>query len=137
MFAVPDNENIYDLTPTQEAMLLYALYAPESQAYFEQVTYSHHGPLNVSAFISAWQRVIDRYAILRTSFCWDHGERPLQVVHSRAELPFEQCDWRHLSGAQQQQQLESFLDEDRKRGFDLAKAPLLRLTLIQTATFVM
>lgn len=132
MFAVADNENIYDLTPTQEAMLLYALYAPESQAYFEQFAYSYQGPLNVSAFITAWRRVIDRYAILRTSFCWDHGERPLQVVHSHAELPFEQCDWRHLSVAQQQQQLESFLDEDRNRGFDLAKAPLLRLALIQT-----
>ena len=47
MSTLAENENVYDLTPTQQAMLLYALYAPESQAYFEQVTYSHQGPLNV------------------------------------------------------------------------------------------
>jgi surfactin family lipopeptide synthetase C len=133
MSTLVDNENIYDLTPTQQAMLLYALYAPASQAYFEQVTYSYHGPLNVPAFISAWQRIIDRYAILRTSFCWDNGERPVQTVHSQVELPFEQRDWRDVPTLNQQQQLASFLEEDRNRGFDLAKAPLIRLTLIQTA----
>jgi hypothetical protein len=73
MSTLAENENVYDLTPTQQAMLLYALYAPESQAYFEQVTYSHHGPLNISAFISAWQRVVDPNANQPTTLCWDKG----------------------------------------------------------------
>ncbi len=130
---VANYENVYELTPTQQAMLVYALYAPESKAYFEQFCYSYHGQLDLPAFAQAWQRVIDRHAILRTTFCWEDGDRPLQMVRPRVELPIERRDWRNLSSLEQQEQLALFLEEDRNRGFDLSKAPLIRVALIQTA----
>ena len=120
------------MTPTQQAMLIYALYAPSSAAYFEQLCYSYRGQLNTHAFTEAWQRVIDRHAILRTCFRWEDGGHALQVINSRAELPLQLLDWHDLSTATQQERLAQFLAEDRERGFDLAQAPLLRLSLIQT-----
>jgi len=128
-----DQQEVYELTPTQQAMLIYALYAPPSAAYFEQFCYRYRGPLNTQAFAAAWQRVIDRHPILRTSFRWEDGDHPLQVVNPRAELPLQLLDWRNLSTTTQPEQLTKFLVEDRERGFDLAQAPLIRVSLIQTA----
>ena len=41
-----DQDNVFDLTPTQEAMLLYSIYAPKSAAYFEQFCYAYRGALH-------------------------------------------------------------------------------------------
>ena len=68
MMNTATNETSYELTPTQEAMLLYSLYAPNSPAYLEQFGYAYRGSLNVPTFKSAWQRLIDRHSSLRTSF---------------------------------------------------------------------
>ena len=126
-------EDIYELSPTQQGMLFYALYDPKAGAYFEQITYSFHGVLNVPAFERAWQHVMDRHPILRTSFFWEDVDKPLQVVHRQVKLPLERDDWRGLSPVEQQERLEHFLQTDRDRYFDLSEAPLMRLTLIQVA----
>src|SRR6185436_8917543 len=124
-------EDRYDLTPTQEAMLLYALYAPNSPAYFEQFCYSYSGALNVSALVSACQRVIDRHSILRTSFSWDGENRPQQTVHESATLPFTFCDWTDAGASEQEDRLASFVAHDQQLGFDLTQAPLFRLAVIK------
>ncbi|HKP35521.1 MAG TPA: amino acid adenylation domain-containing protein [Pyrinomonadaceae bacterium] len=121
----------HDLTPTQEAMLLYALYAPKSPAYFEQFCYTYSGPLNVSALVAACQRAVDRHSILRTSFSWDGENRPLQTVHENATLPFTFCDWSDVGAAEQESRLASFLAADQQFGFDLSQAPLFRLAIIK------
>ena len=38
---IAEENQIHELTPTQQAMLIYSLYAPESKAYFEQVCYTY------------------------------------------------------------------------------------------------
>ena len=106
----------YELTPTQQAMLLFSLYAPNSPAYFEQFCYSYHGLLDVPAFTSAWQRVIHRHPSLRTSFCWDDERGPRQTVHEHAKLPFTFLDWQHLNDAEQAERLTEFLASDIRRG---------------------
>jgi amino acid adenylation domain-containing protein len=129
---VENSNEVYELTPTQQAMLIYSLYAPRSKAYFEQVCYSYEGPLDTRAFAQAWQQIVNRHAILRTSFSWDDSEHLIQIVHSHAALPFEEQDWRELPASQQQDRLEQFLQHDSSRGFDLAKPPLLRVAVLQT-----
>lgn len=113
-------------------MLLYSLYAPESPAYFEQCCYHYRGPLNVDVFKSAWQKVIDRHSSLRTSFHWT-DDNAHQIVNERAELPFKFLDWRDLDAAERDERLREFLEADRREGFDVSKAPLLRVTLAQAA----
>ena len=111
----------YELTPTQQAMLLFSLYAPNSPAYFEQFCYSYCGPLDVPAFKTAWQLVIDRHPSLRTSFRWDDENGPRQIAHEHAELPFTFLDWRGLEDGEQAEQLTEFLAADIRRGFDLSQ----------------
>jgi amino acid adenylation domain-containing protein/FkbM family methyltransferase len=124
-------EDIYLLSPMQEGMVFHTLLAPESRVYFQQESYSLHGPLDVSALRQAWQQVIDRHPILRTSFVWERRDKPLQIVHRKIELPWEQKDWREFAKPEQQEHLKSFLQADQEQGFNLSKTPLIRLTLIQ------
>jgi amino acid adenylation domain-containing protein len=124
--------NIYELTPTQEAMLLYSMYAPKSAAYFEQFCYAFRGALDVPAFKLAWQTVIDRHPILRTAFSWN-DETPQQALRDNVELPFAFHDWRQIAASEHKDQLKDFLESDRARGFDVSKAPLVRVAALQTA----
>ncbi len=90
-------EDIYELSPMQQGMLFHTLYAPGSEVYFNQLSYALHGDLNVSAFRQAWQQIVDRHSVLRTSFYWEDLDKPVQVVHRRGALSLEQQDWRDLS----------------------------------------
>ncbi len=123
-------EDAYPLSPTQQGMLFHHLFAPASTAYFEQVSWSLHGELDVAALQRAWTGVIEVHPILRTSFAWESLDEPLQLVQRRAECSFEQHDWREVSSDQQPTRLESYLEADRDRGFDLVTPPL-RFTLIR------
>ena len=123
-------EDIYPLSPMQQGMLFHSLYAPDSGVYIIEVSFEIHGKLNIVAFEKAWQVAIDRYPVLRTAFVWDKVEKPLQIVGTKVKLPFISIDWLSLEQSKQKQQLEELLQNQRKQGFNLAKAPLMRLILI-------
>jgi amino acid adenylation domain-containing protein/non-ribosomal peptide synthase protein (TIGR01720 family) len=126
-------EDIYELSPMQQGMLFHTLAAPNSGMYFEQLSCTLQGNLDVSKFKQAWQRVVERHPILRTAFFWEGLEKPYQVVYRRVDLPWEVQDWCELSPQEQEKQLEAFLKADRERGFELSRSPLIRLTLIRIA----
>ena len=126
-------EAIYPLSPMQEGMLFHTLSAPKSGGYFQQLCYTLHGAVDVSAFERAWQRVVDRHPVLRTLFTLKGRDKPLQVVRRQVKLPWEHQDWRGRSPNQQQEQLASFLQADRARGFELSRAPLMCVSLIRLA----
>ena len=114
-------EDSYPLSPVQQGMLFHSLYAPHSGVYIQQLVCTLHEDLNVSAFKRAWQRVIERYDILRTSFRLEGLEEPLQWVHRDVPLTLEERDWRGLSGTEQENRLETYLREDRMRGFEITQ----------------
>ncbi len=124
-------EDIYELSPMQEGLLFHTLYEPDSSVYFEQLNHLMYGKIDIPAFERAWQQVVDRHPILRTSFHWDDIEKPLQVVHRQVKLPFEWQDWRRLYAAEQEERFDAYLKADRVRGFKLQEAPLMRLALLQ------
>ncbi|MEH2238171.1 amino acid adenylation domain-containing protein, partial [Nostoc sp.] len=124
-------ESVYPLSSMQQGILFHSLYAPESGVYFEQITLSLKGNLNVIAFESAWQKIVDRYSILRTFFIWENRPFPLQVVLNQATLPWSNLDWSSFLSAEQQQQLSELLQRERQKGFVLNQAPLMRCTLIK------
>ncbi|HEX7184126.1 MAG TPA: amino acid adenylation domain-containing protein [Thermoanaerobaculia bacterium] len=124
-------EDVYPLSPMQRGLLFQSLYAPESEAYFEQLNLELLGQLHPDAFRKACQRVLDRHPILRTSFVWEELEEPLQVVRRRVELPWEELDWRGEPAKGGTGRLEEHLATDRCRGFDPARVPLMRASLIR------
>ncbi|HEX6289176.1 MAG TPA: condensation domain-containing protein, partial [Herpetosiphonaceae bacterium] len=122
-------QDIYKLSPIQQGLLYHNLYAPESAVYFEQFSWSAPGSLNIEAFERAWQHVVNRHPILRTSFFWEDLDEPLQLVHRRATLPIEHHDWSGCPPEELPQRLAEFLRADRQRGFELTEAPLMRLSI--------
>src|SRR3546814_9843988 len=71
--------------------------------------------------ISDWSSVVCSSVLLEA--------RPLQVVQRRVPLPFSVQTWPSFVPAR----LQALLAEDQARGFELERAPLVRLTLIRIA----
>src|SRR6266540_4965843 len=107
--SVEQIEDIYPLSPMQAGMLFHSLYAPESGVYVGQFSWKIQGTLDIVAFTEAWQRLVDRYPVLRSSCVWEELEEPLQVVRRRATLPLQRLDWRELPSGEQQTRLAQFL----------------------------
>lgn len=124
-------EDTYGLTPLQAGMLFHSLDAPNSGTYLNQQSYTLRGHLDLLAFRHAFERVIARHQVLRTAFAWDASREPRQVVHRRAELPWEEHDWRELSRDEQERRLADLRRSSRRQDFDLSRPPLMRLTLVR------
>ncbi|HVR98715.1 MAG TPA: condensation domain-containing protein, partial [Thermoanaerobaculia bacterium] len=126
-------ESAYALSPLQEGILFHSLYEAERGVYLTQFGCVFAGQLDVEAFGLAWRRIVERHPILRTAFAWKNTRRPLQVVGREVRLPFVTEDWSDLPRREQERRWQDFLTADRKRGFDLARAPLMRLALVREA----
>jgi amino acid adenylation domain-containing protein/non-ribosomal peptide synthase protein (TIGR01720 family) len=126
-----DITDAYALTPMQEGMLFHSLYEPGSSLYFTQLACRIQGPLDDVAFRRAWEEVVQRHAVLRTSFIWEDLKAPVQVVHNHAELPWQEEDWRDSGHEEQQRKWNELLQQQRERGLDLLRAPLMRLALVR------
>ncbi|HVF90030.1 MAG TPA: condensation domain-containing protein, partial [Blastocatellia bacterium] len=123
-------EDVYPLTPVQQGMLFHTMYDPASGMYVENLSWTLKGNLNVPAFEGAWQQVIDRHPILRSAFFGEGLDEPLQVVRLQVKVPLEKLDWSGLPESEKERRLSDLIKEERRRGFELARAPLMRLTLV-------
>ncbi len=125
---VRDVEGLYPVTPMQEGMLLRALHSPEPD---EQLVLILRGEVDEEALERAWQHVVASHSVLRTSFQWRGLEHPLQWVRERVRWAVERQDWRSFGSSGAEEHLRSWLESDRKRGFEADRAPLLRVTSIR------
>ena len=96
-----------------------------------QGIYTLEGKVDIPSFKLSWQKVLNSNPIFRTAFFWKDGKIPFQYVLEFVEVPFKVIDCQGLKEEEQKKNLDAFLKKDRKRGFDLSKPPLFRLTLIQ------
>jgi len=124
-------EDIYRLSPVQHGMLFHTVYAPATAVYFEQFCPAYGQGFDAAAFERAWQQTLDRHPVLRTAFLWEDLEEPVQVVHRKVVLPVDHQDWRGLPAAEQRRRLAEYMAADRRRGFELARPPLLRLGVVR------
>jgi amino acid adenylation domain-containing protein/non-ribosomal peptide synthase protein (TIGR01720 family) len=129
--AVPDVEDLYPLSPVQQGMLFHSLSEPDSGVYVEQLVLDLEGDLDVRRFADCWRQVVARHAVLRTAFLWQGVSQPLQAVALDAEPSFLCEDWRRLGVEERELRLAKYLAEDRERGFELDRPPLLRFLLLR------
>jgi amino acid adenylation domain-containing protein len=122
----------YSLSPMQQGMVFHSAYDPAAGFYLQQMICTLREDLDVTALHKAWQYVVQRHSILRTTFRWE-AEAPLQEVHDTVMLDLNEQDWRGRSRSEQAASLEEFLKADRRQGFELTKPPLMRLALFQLA----
>src|SRR5262245_5745921 len=126
-------EDLYPLSPMQQGMLFHSLYDPKAGTYVLQMICRLRGDLDVTAFEQAWQRVMGRHPVLRTAMVGESLEEPAQLVLRNVQLALKREDWCDIGPAAHEAHFEAFLRADRARGFELSKAPLMRLALIQLA----
>lgn len=124
-------EDIYPLAPLQKGMYFHSLFAQTKGEYITQLALTLEGQWNPSRWISAWEQLIARHDILRTSF-WSKGlEEPHQVIHESVPLQVKQMDWQHIAPEEQRVFLSNWMKKDQVDPFDLASAPLMRVAFIQ------
>ncbi|AKJ04229.1 non-ribosomal peptide synthase protein (TIGR01720 family)/amino acid adenylation domain-containing protein [Archangium gephyra] len=124
-------EDLYPLSPLQKGLLFHVLHASSADMYLNQLSWELEGPLDVTAVARAWQETVDRHTSLRTGFLWEGLEEPLQVVMRHAQLPIHSEDWREVPSSEFEARFAAWIAEDRRQGFELERAPLLRLALLR------
>ncbi|MEM9603316.1 MAG: condensation domain-containing protein [Pseudomonadota bacterium] len=122
--------DIYPLSPLQSGLLFHALASENDGVYVVQYTCQLRGQLDQDHLRTAIENTVQRHPVLRTAVLWEGLDEPLQVVRSTVALPWDTADWRGFTHEEQAAFLADYLSEDRQRGFDLSRAPLLRVALI-------
>jgi amino acid adenylation domain-containing protein/non-ribosomal peptide synthase protein (TIGR01720 family) len=128
-----DIEDVYGLSPLQQGMLFQTLSNQNSKLYFQQLNCTLRGKVDIPTLKRAWDRVAERHVVLRTSFAWVGVKKPVQIVHRHRPLDWVELDWRNLDVTEQKIALVEYAQADQERGYDMSKAPLMRLALIRLA----
>ncbi|MBB6498037.1 non-ribosomal peptide synthase/polyketide synthase [Pedobacter cryoconitis] len=122
-------ESIYRLGGLQEGMLFHDLYN-EKGAFTEQLSCDLMS-LQTAAFIQSWESLVEQHSILRTGFNHDVFSLPVQCVYKEVSLPVTLLDYRNMSSDEQEEAIREYEQTDRRKGFNLESAPLIRICLIQ------
>ena len=125
-------EDRYPLSSLQQGMLYHAITEPNSGVDIEQMVITLHEWVAAERLISAWQRLVSKHPILRTSFQWEGltGE-PQQLVWAAVKVSFDHQDLTQQFPESQNAILKQWLLEDRRKGFVMDKPPLMRWTLFR------
>ncbi|MBD2776534.1 non-ribosomal peptide synthetase/type I polyketide synthase [Iningainema tapete] len=97
-------------------------------AYGMPSAYQFIGDLNIAAFENAFQHLIERHEILRTTFTLIDNE-PRQVVHEHMNFAVQQINL--MECEEQEKNLAEALDNNAKTTFDLSAGPLLKVNLLK------
>ncbi|MFB2836724.1 non-ribosomal peptide synthetase, partial [Floridanema evergladense] len=114
----------YPLSYGQQALWLLYQIAPESVAYNIFITAKINSPLNISAFITVWNKIVERHPILRTTYT-SHEGKPLQQINEAQELSIELIDASHWS----EDYLKERIFAETDRPFNLETDSVLRINL--------
>lgn len=125
-------EKILPLTPMQSGMLFHSLMDRGSTAYFEQMSFDIEGVLNTGLFTESCKILSKRYEVLRTVFLYENVDKPLQIVLDEGKIDVILHYISLNSDEEKVELIEKYKQNDKKRGFDLSKDALMRMTVIKT-----
>ncbi|MCP4147611.1 MAG: hypothetical protein GY757_07665, partial [bacterium] len=127
----PVIDKIYPLAPMQEGMLFHYLYNNDSQAYLEQSVIDISGQLDPVALEKALKNLVQRHDALRTLFIHKETDQPLQVVLKERPPALFFQDISQMPPEEKERFINTFIKEDRQKGFDLSEDHLLRVAVLQ------
>ena len=107
-----------ELSPLQRGMLAVCLTSSHSGADILQVVIRSRHALPPGDVDAVWQQRVDEVEALRVELSWEGRRQPVQRVARAATV----------ESARAAMPLQQFLQADRRRGFDLSRAPLMRVT---------
>lgn len=122
--------DIWSPTAMQEGMLFHSRAAGQAAGlYLEQIVATIEGPCDEVLLAKAWSLTYARHDALHVGFTHCGTGQPVQLVHYPRPL-----EWtvREIPETERPDEaLERFLAEDRARGFDLERPPLMRFTMLR------
>jgi amino acid adenylation domain-containing protein len=119
----------YRLSSMQKAILLAGLSAPEAGLGVVQMVVDFHEPVECDLLLLAWRWVYSWHPVLRVRFDWPPGHEPRQQVQEQTAGGWQYLDWRSEADGRFDQRLLTWLAQDRKRGFALRNAAMMRHSL--------
>lgn len=128
-------EKIYGLTSLQEGILFYKLLNPNSAEYILQFSVQYNdGIIDESNVYESLKLLYMKHDVLRTAFSiFDSSSKPLQIILKNKEPELNSIDLRNETD--KISSMESIISSDLKRGFDLEKDSLFRVTIIRLNTY--
>ncbi|MBK8552599.1 MAG: AMP-binding protein [Ignavibacteria bacterium] len=122
-----EQENsFYPLSYGQRALFFLYLNSPESSSYNVAFTARILSKIDLDSLRKAFQKLINRHPVLRTTFLFKEG-KPVQEVHVYREISIEEIDATGLSEEQLYQQVK----EAYSVPFDLENGPVFRVHLFK------
>ncbi|NMO14244.1 non-ribosomal peptide synthase/polyketide synthase [Pyxidicoccus fallax] len=103
---------------------------PDSALYNMPVALRLTGTLELPAFQRAFDVLVQRHEVLRTTFHSEGGE-PFQVIHPARDGVLQVVDLSGLPDARRQPEVMRIAMEDAQRPFHLAEGPLLRARMVK------
>ncbi|MCK4258379.1 MAG: amino acid adenylation domain-containing protein [Halanaerobiales bacterium] len=129
MIKKSDIQNIYSLSPMQEGMLYHYVKDGESGLYFEQLILTVRGEIDLEIFEKSFNKVIEKYDVLRTIFTFKKVTRPLQGVLKKREA---EVYFRDISQMEDKVDfVHQFVEEEREKGFNLTRDLLVRVSILK------
>ena len=124
------NQQYYEVSHAQRRMWILHHISEYSSAYNIRLAMRINGSLDIAAFTAAFQQIVNRHEILRTTFTNIAGSIQ-QIVHE--EVPKEQLVvFRDLREQKDAETIaDSLIQESANSRFDLEKLPLMRVLLVQ------
>ena len=126
-------EDVYDLGPLQDSILVHSLCYPALGLFVRQTVVPLATAIDVSLLRAAWLHLTAETPTLRTAFIWEQTERPVQVVHAAVTLPYRDVDLVGMPAELAPVECERLAAEEWAQGFDLGNAPLFRILAIRTS----
>ncbi len=123
-------EDLYGLSPLQQGIVFLCLREPSSTVYVEQICLKMTD-VDEEALVRAWQQVVDRHPVLRTSLARLDADEPVQVVRRHAEVGVSRHDVRSKTQQERVAWLEQHTADERRRLGLTGPAPM-RVSLVRT-----
>ncbi|ERN42084.1 non-ribosomal peptide synthase domain protein/amino acid adenylation domain protein [Rubidibacter lacunae KORDI 51-2] len=120
------------LSFSQQRLWFLNQFEPNSPFYNVPFALHLRGQLNVSLLERAFQALVRRHEILRTTIDNASGE-PQQIIHDRGAVTLEKIDLSSASNDVLWSKVKHIAREEAGRPFDLHSGPFLRVTLLTLA----
>ncbi len=122
--------NLIPLSFPQEQLWAFDQFQPGNTAYNLPANIHLTGPLNVAALENSLNEIIRRHEALRTTLTSIDGQ-PVQVIAPTQTLNLPVTNLQDLPKTQQEAEVQRLALEEVQQPFNLAKGPLLRVTLLR------
>ncbi len=119
-------EDVYPLTPSQVIMLMNSLLKKGDNAFYNRITYSLEGSLDIGLFIECFKTVILSRDNLRGFFHMRRFEQPVQIIVNDPPIPVHFADY--TNGTEM-----AAVRELAEKEFVLSKEIGIRLCILKTS----